>query len=311
MAYAVAVGDRDLAVADLVALELFVEAVELGSLSAAARRRRISQPSASESLRRLERRLGVTLMVRGPRGSRPTAEGDRLVARAREVLDALARFGAEAGAVRATVRGQLRVAASYTNAEYVLPSCIAEFGGRHPDTAVALTVANSDDVAAIVRTGRADLGFIEGPADLTGLSARRIGQDELAVVVAPAHAWARSGPVTVRVLAATPLLLREPASGTRRTYEAAAARAGQRTAEPYGVMTSTEALKAAVRAGLGATVVSRLTVQDELAGGSLVEVPVAGIDLTRELAAIWPADRRSEGVSELVRLASAGFQAPG
>jgi DNA-binding transcriptional LysR family regulator len=299
------VGDLDLALADLVALELFVEAVDLGSLSAAARRRRISQPSASESLRRLERRLGVTLLVRGPRGSRPTVEGDRLAAKAREVLGALARFTAEAEAVRAGVRSQLRVGASYTNAEYVLPIRIADFGRRHPDIAVRLTVANSDEVAAMVRAGQADLGFIEGPVDLTGLRARRIGRDELAVVVAPRHRWAREDSLGVEILAATPLLLREQESGTRRTYEAAAARAGQRVAEPYGVMTSTEALKAAVRAGLGATVVSRLTVQKELASGSLVEVPVTGINLSRDLSAIWPIGRRSAAVTELVRTAAA------
>jgi DNA-binding transcriptional LysR family regulator len=216
----------------------------------------------------------------------------------------LARFAAEADAVRAGVRSQLRVAASYTNAEYVLPARIAEFGRRHPDIAVRLTVANSDEVAAMLRAGRADLGFIEGPVDLTGLRVRRIGRDELAVVVAPRHRWARAGGLTVEVLAATPLLLRERESGTRRTYEAAAARAGQPVAEPYGVMTSTEALKAAVRAGLGATVVSRLTVQEELAKGSLVEVPVAGINLTRDLNAVWPAGRRSAGVTDLVRVST-------
>ena len=297
--------DLDLALADLVALELFVEAVDSGSLSAAARRRRISQPAASESLRRLERRLGVTLLVRGPRGSQPTAEGERLVAKARDVLGALARFVAEADAARSGVGSQLRVAASYTNAEYVLPAHIVEFGRRHPDVAVRLTVANSDEVATMLRAGQADVGFIEGPVDLSELRARRVGRDELAVVVAPRHRWARRGPMTVADLAATPLLLRERESGTRRTYEAAVARAGHQVAEPYGVMTSTEALKAAVRAGLGATVVSRLTVQEELTKGTLVDVPVAGINLTRELRAVWPAGRRNAGVGELVRAVAA------
>ena len=297
--------DLDLALADLVALELFVEAADSGSLSAAARRRRISQPSASESLRRLERRLGVTLLVRGPRGSQPTAEGERLVAKARDVLAALARFTAEAEAVRAGVGSHLRVAASYTNAEYVLPAHIVEFGRQHPDIAVRLTVANSDEVTTMLRAGQVDVGFIEGPVDLTGLRARRVGRDELAVVVAPRHRWARIGGLTAEVLAAAPLLLRERESGTRRTYEAAVARAGHPAAEPYGVMTSTEALKAAVRAGLGATVVSRLTVQDELARGSLVEVPVTGLNLARDLRAVWPAGRRNAGVAELVRAVAA------
>jgi DNA-binding transcriptional LysR family regulator len=288
--------------ADLVALGLFVDTVELGSLSAAARAHRISQPSASESLRRLERRLGVALLTRGPGGSRVTADGARLVPHARAVLVAVDRLAVEVDTVRAGARGQVRVAASYTNAEYVLPARIAAFTAAHPGVTVRLTVANSDEVRASVRSGEADVGFVEGPLDFARLRTRRIGRDELTVVVGRAHPWAgRRRPLPVAELAATPLLLRERESGTRRTYEAAVARAGCPVADPYGVMTSTEALKAAVRAGLGATVVSALAVRDELRAGDLVAVPVAGLDLTRELRAIWLPGQRSPLAADVVR----------
>ncbi|MEV4753994.1 LysR family transcriptional regulator [Micromonospora sp. NPDC049559] len=299
--------DRQLLPGDLPALGLFVDVVELGSLSAAARRHRITQPSASQAIARLERRLGVALLHRGPRGSRPSREGERLLGPAREVLAALDRLAAEAEAVQAGARSLVRVAASYTNAEYVLPVRVAGFGAVHPDVAVRLTVANSEEVVAAVRAGGADIGFVEGPGVFAGLQSRRIGRDELVVVVAPGHPWAGpSDPLPASTLAGTPLLLRERESGTRRTYEEAAARAGHPVAEPYGVMTSTEALKAAVRAGLGATVVSRLAVQDELRDGTLVRVPVAGLDLGRELRAIWPAGRRGPFVGEFIRHVSTG-----
>jgi DNA-binding transcriptional LysR family regulator len=288
--------------AELGALGLFVDAVELGSLSAAARRHQISQPSASQAIGRLERRLGVTLLHRGPRGATPSPAGQRLVGPARAALAALHRFAAEAEAIRAGARGEVRVAASYTNAEYVLPVRIAAFGARRPDVAVQLTVENSDEVVAAVRAGTAEVGFVEGPIDFTGLGTRRIGRDVLAVVVAPGHPWVgHTGPLPGNVLAGTPLLLRERESGTRRTYEAAARRAGFPIAEPYGVMTSTEALKAAVRAGLGGTVVSRLAVLDELRAGTLIEVPVDGFDLTRELRAIWLTGQRNPLAALFIR----------
>lgn len=293
--------DQRLTPADLPALGLFVDAVDLGSLSAAARRHRITQPSASQAIGRLERRLGVALLRRGPRGSRPSPEGERLAGHAREVIAALNRFAAHAEAVRAGTRGLIRVAASYTNAEYVLPRRVADFGSVRPDVAVRLTVANTDEVVAAVRAGDVELGFVEGPGTFAGLGTRRIGHDELAVVVAPDHPWAGRDAVPGNVVAATPLLLRERESGTRRTYEAAAARAGYRVAEPYGVMTSTEALKAAVRAGLGATVVSRLAVQDELRDGRLVAVPVTGLDLGRDLRAVWLPGQRSLLAAEFIR----------
>jgi DNA-binding transcriptional LysR family regulator len=293
--------DAELGVADLVALGLFVDAVELGSLSAAARRHRITQPSASQAISRLERRLGLSLLRRGPRGSRPSPEGERLAGHARDVLAALQRFTVEAEAVRAGARGQIRVAASYTNAEYVLPARLAEFGAVRPDVAVRLAVANTDEVVAAVRAGEVEIGFVEGPGPFTGLRTRRIGRDELAVVVAPDHPWAGRDALPGRALAGTSLLLRERESGTRRTYEEAAARAGYPLAEPYGVMTSTEALKSAVRAGLGATVVSRLAVQDELRDGTLVAVAVTGLNLRRELRAIWSPGQRSPLAAELIR----------
>jgi DNA-binding transcriptional LysR family regulator len=293
--------DHQLALTDLPALGLFLDAVDLGSLSAAARRRRITQPSASQAISRLERRLGVTLLRRGPQGSRPSADGERLAGPAREVLAALARFTAEADAVRTGVRGQIKVAASYTNAEYVLPARMAGFGSVRPDVAVRLTMANTDDVVTAVRAGEVEIGFVEGPIMSTGLRTRHITRDELAVVVAPGHPWADRDCLPGKILAGTPLLLRERESGTRRTYEDAAARAGYPVAEPYGVMTSTEALKAAVRAGLGATVVSRLAVQDELRDGGLVAVPVAGLDLRRDLRAIWLPGQRSPLAAEFIR----------
>lgn len=293
--------DQRLTPADLPALGLFVDAVDLGSLSAAARRHRITQPSASQAIGRLERRLGVALLLRGPRGSRPSPEGERLAGHAREVIAALNRFAAQAEAVRAGTRGLIRVAASYTNAEYVLPTRVADFGSVRPDVAVRLTVANTDEVVAAVRAGDVELGFVEGPGTFAGLGTRRIGHDELAVVVAPDHPWAGRDAVPGNVVTATPLLLRERESGTRRTYEAAAARAGYRVAEPYGVMTSTEALKAAVRAGLGATMVSRLAVQDELRDGRLVAVPVTGLDLGRDLRAVWLPGQRSLLAAEFIR----------
>jgi DNA-binding transcriptional LysR family regulator len=294
--------------ADLTALRLLVDTADTGSVSAAARAGRISQPSASEALHRLERRLGLTLLVRTPQGSRPTAAAQRLVGLARQALTALDAVAAEAAALRAAERNEVRVAASYTIAEYVLPARLPAAG----HLTVALSVVNSDEVVTRVRGHEAEVGFIEGPLDVSGLRVRRLARDELVVVVAPSHPWSRCAePLAAATLADTPLLLREPESGTRRTYEQALARVGLAPAAPLGVLTSTEALKAAVRAEVGGTVLSRLAVSADLAAGLLVEVPVAGLDLRRDLRAIWLPGRLGRLAATFVRatVSPAGDQA--
>ncbi|GIL28933.1 LysR family transcriptional regulator [Actinocatenispora comari] len=279
---------QELGPGDLASLRLFVDTVRLGSLSAAARAQRITQPSASEALRRLERRLGIELVVRTPRGSRPTPDGARLAEHAERVLAELDGFLAEARSLRTAGRRHVRIAASYTNAEYLLPPVIARYRAVRPEVVVSLAVANSAAVITRVAERTADLGFVEDPEPHPDLATRTVATDELVVVVAPGHPWARvTAPLPAAELTGTPLLLREPDSGTRATYERAAHRAGRTVATPLGVMTSTEALKTAVRAGLGATLVSRLAVAAELVAGELAEVPVAGLDLRRELRAVW------------------------
>jgi DNA-binding transcriptional LysR family regulator len=284
--------------ADLTALRLLIDTVDTGSVSAAARAAHIAQPSASEALHRFERRLGLTLLVRTPQGSRPTAAAQRLVILARQALTALDAVAAEAAALRAADRHEVRVAASYTNAEHVLPARLP----TGSNLTVALSVVNSDEVVVRVRGHEADVGFIEGPVDVTGLRVRRIDRDELVVVVAPSHAWARlSAPLPAATIAATSLLLREPESGTRRTYEQALMTAGLVPSPPLGVLSSTEALKAAVRAGVGASVLSRLAVAADLTAGRLIEVPVLGLNLRRDLRAVWLPGRLGRPGSEFVR----------
>lgn len=302
----------ELAAADLASIRLLVDTVRLGSLSAAAREQRITQPSASEALRRLERRLGVDLLVRSPRGSRPTPEGARLAELAERVLAELDTFLAEARALRAAGSRHVRVAASYTNAEYLLPPAVARYRSVRPDVVVSLVVVNSAEAVARVRARTADLGFVEDPEPHPGLAEQTIGGDELTVVVAADHPWAgRDTALPAAHLAGTPLLLREPGSGTRASFERAVAGAGLRLAAPLGVMSSTEALKTAVRAGLGATVVSRLSVLDELSAGDLRAVPVDGLDLRRELRALWHPAHRRELAGDFLTAVMAGAPAAG
>ncbi|SDG57451.1 DNA-binding transcriptional regulator, LysR family [Lentzea fradiae] len=293
-------------VTDLTSFDLLLSVAELGSIGRAARACGMSQPSASERLRALEARVGVALLERTPRGARLTTAGQLVAGWAAPVLAKATDLDAGLTSLRADRQGQLRIAASLTVAEYLLPAWLIALRVVSPDTATVLTAGNSVHVAEQVLGGRADLGFIENtgvPADLTG---RVVAHDELVLVVAPGHPWARRRRVTAAQAAATPLVSREPGSGTRQAWEHALRAAG--VTESAGAlleMSSTTAIKAAATGGIGPAVLSRYAVAADLATRALVEVEVTGLDLHRALRAVWPAGRTPRGpASDLLAIAT-------
>jgi DNA-binding transcriptional LysR family regulator len=295
-------------VTDLMPFDLLLSVARLGSLGLAAAEHGISQPAASTRIRRLERQLGVPLIERSPRGSHLTPDGELVAGWAQAAVDAAAALDAGVTSLRAHSDAVLRVAASMTVAEYLLPGWLTVLRARDPQTAVALTAGNSAQVAAAVLDGRADLGFVEGPDQPPGLASQQVSADQLTVVVAPGHRWdrRRSG-ITAAELAATPLVAREPGSGTRRYFEQALSARGDRDrVPPVAELSSTTAIKSAVAAGIGPAVLSSLAVAPELAAGTLRAVKVTDLDLSRRLLAVWAAGRQLIGPAADLRTIAAG-----
>jgi DNA-binding transcriptional LysR family regulator len=286
-------------VSDLVPFDLLLSVARLGSLGRAADAHGISQPAASSRLRRLESQLGLVLIERSPRGSRLTPQGVLVADWAQAAVDAAAALDAGVTALRVRRDAVLRVAASMTVAEYLLPGWLTALRARQPATTVTLTAGNSAEVAQAVLAGSADVGFVEGPDLPAGLRARRAGADTLTVVVPASHPWARrrSG-ITAAELAATPLVSREPASGTRRFLEhALGAQAGAEPVPPLAELSSTTVIKAAVMAGIGPAVLSSLAVAAEMTAGTLRAVRVNGLDLRRDLQAVSAKGRPLTGAA--------------
>ncbi|WP_034594858.1 LysR family transcriptional regulator [Hamadaea tsunoensis] len=276
-------------VADLTSYDLLLSVARLGSLGRAAAEHGMSQPAASARLRQLERALGVQLLRRSPRGSTLTDAGALVVDWAQAVLDAAYTLATGAASLRSARHGRLRVAASQTVAEYLLPAWLVTLRSGRPELTVSLRAANTAQVVEAVHAGDADLGFIEGPQVAAGLRARDIAADRLLVVVAPGHPWTRRRRLGLGELAAAPLIMREQGSGTRAALLAALAAHGiGEVAEPLLQLSSTTAIKHAVAAGTGAAVLSSLAVSAELRTGALVAVDVPGLALERVLRAVWP-----------------------
>ena len=251
----------------------------------------MSQPAVSMRMTQLERRLGVTLLQRGPAGARLTPAGERVVSLSRRVLSETQELMAGVDALVAEARSQLRVAASLTVAEYLLPSWLATLHRKAPDAILAVEVTNSARVVVRVREYHADVGFVEGAQPrLSGMKTMVVRTDHLVLVVEPSHPWARRrSRVTGAELAAAELIAREPGSGTRQVLEdTLRAFGGLRSHLELG---STAAILAAARRGEGPAVLSDLAVADDLDTGRLVAVPTEGIRLARSLRAVWPTGR--------------------
>ncbi|MFF7885071.1 LysR family transcriptional regulator [Streptomyces sp. NPDC007896] len=279
-------------VPDLGALELLLAVARLGSLGRAARELGITQPAASSRIRSMERQLGVALVDRSPRGSRLTDAGALVTDWARRVVEAAEAFDAGAQALRDRRDSRLRVAASMTIAEYLLPGWLLALRAQRPDTAVSLLAGNSTAVAERLLAGEADLGFVEGLSVPPSLDSTVIAHDRLIVVTAPGHPWARRrAPLAGAELAATPLILREEGSGTRQVLDAALGG----LARPLIELSSTTAVKAAAVSGAGPAVLSELALGEELSTHRLVSIPLSDVQLRRALRAVWPTGHRPTG----------------
>lgn len=291
---------------DLLGLELFLSVVREGSVSKAAAAHQISQPSASNRIKTLERQLGVVLLDRSPSGSQPTAAGSLVAGWAERVVQAAEELDAGVRALKSDAAGELRVAASFTIAEYLLPSWLERHGRDHEGERITLTVINSTSVLEEVRAGSADVGFIESPGVVTDLDTAVVANDRLVVVVSPSHVWARKGAVSLDTLASTPLVLREVGSGTRDALAEGLSAAGYDEPLARLELGSTSAVKSAVMTGSSPGVLSLLAVQADIDSGRLAVVRVRGLRMGRELRAIWSRVRplSSSGAELIERLAA-------
>jgi DNA-binding transcriptional LysR family regulator len=280
----------------LTEFEVLMAVAETGSLGAAARKIGLTQQAVSARLASMEAQTGVKLAVRTPRGSQLTPAGVVVAEWAHQLLDVAAHVDAGLASLRAETRSRIRISASQTIAEQLLPRWLvslraAAIQNGAPAPEVTLTATNSDHAIGDVTGGAADVGFVESPTVPSGVRTRVVAHDELVVVVAPSHKWAkRSRPVSAAELAQTPLICRETGSGTRDSLIAALRRAGYEPAEqasPLLELSSAAAVRAAVLASQAPAVMSRLAVADDLAFGRLREVPTPELDLHRELRAIW------------------------
>jgi DNA-binding transcriptional LysR family regulator len=275
-------------------MRMLVSIVEQGSLSAAARARRISQPAVTKQVQRMEAELGLALLVRGPRRRIAlTAAGERVLVFAQETLERYESLERDLATLRTVDQGTLSLGASTIPGEYVLPALLAKFKAQYPQVEVRVAISGTSDVATKLLADEVDVGFIGSLVGRPGLRLERWIADEVVLAVPPAHAFAAREKVALKELLDQPLILREEGSGTRRSVENALAGAGLGLTEARVVLTlgSTQAILQAVAQGLGLGFVSARAAHQATADGHLACTRLADIDLGRDLYLAYQSGR--------------------
>lgn len=270
------------------ALLSFAAVARLGSLTAAAKERNLSQPALSAQLKHLTASVGEPLLTRHRLGMHLTPAGRALLPHALELTRALAGARTFAQEYRELQTGTLRLAASNTVAAYILPEMLRVFHQQYPGVELHVSSGNSEDALERLQSGEVDISLIERPLhDLPeGMQTGRIGGDTLKFVLSPAHPLARPH-LNRAQLARVPLIQREEGSGTREVSEEAL-KAAQIDLPPFLELAGNEAVKEAVLTGLGGAFLSEYCVRREIEGGLLLSPSVPMTGLGREFTAVFP-----------------------
>jgi DNA-binding transcriptional LysR family regulator len=254
-------------------LRIFVGVAERQHMTAAARALHVTQSAASAAIAALEARHGVKLFHRVGRGIALTEAGQMLLKEARSVLGRAAAAEAMLAEFGELKRGTLRVVASQTIAAYWLPQILAAFHNRYPSLSVELAIGNTEQAAARVHDGEADVGIVEGEVDDPALAHWPIGQDSLMLV--------QSVPFTDTKIDAAWLrrarwIGREQGSGTRSTLDRHLRALGVDPSllDVALVLPSNESVRTAVEAGAGVAVLSSLVVAPAVEAGTLYKAPI-------------------------------------
>lgn len=291
-------------------LKVFRTVAAEASFRRAAERLHLSQPAVSQQIQALEQELGVTLFDRGRGRVRLTDAGAILLTWARKGARLAEQAQAALENARGEAAGDLRIGASLTITQYVLPRMLGEFLRIHPRIRFSVQSANTENIIAALAADQIDLGLIEGPVSSREVFRQSFLEDRMVLIVSRRYPWPEKTPVPLRALTQVPMIMRERGSGSRHVVELALRRAGLRWKDLRIAMEfdSIVAIVSAVEEGLGAAFVSEWAIRKEVRLGTVRVIPVDGIDMRRDFSlirAFGPAPAGPAGAFERWALAEA------
>jgi LysR family transcriptional regulator, low CO2-responsive transcriptional regulator len=266
-------------------IETFLHAAETLNFSETAKQLHISQPSVSHQIKMLEQELGVTLFKRSGAGLRMTEAGRVLLPWARRLLHDTQNIQEMMSSLEQEVVGDLHIACSTTAGKYILPQLAARFRQRYPGIQIRIPACASEQVTLDLLEGKAHLGVVSREVDDPNLEAQEFFHDRISLIVPASHRWALRASIEPSELLEEPIIMREPTSGTRRVVleELAKYDISLEDLNIFMELGNAEAIVRTVAAGYGVGFVSTLAATYPMERGSVIEIPVTGLNLERTI----------------------------
>ncbi|MDD4601298.1 MAG: LysR substrate-binding domain-containing protein [Negativicutes bacterium] len=276
-----------------VQLKVFKIVVDKGSFSLAANELHMTQSSVSQQIQSLENYYDIKLFDRMHRKIMVTQAGMALYPYAVELERLYQESSKAIQGLKADIAGKLSIGCSLTIGEYFMPRILVAFSLAHPLVEASMDVFNTEQITAMAVDGRISLGFIEGHYEpLDALIDTKFAGDELVVIASPQHKHLMTRMSLVELMGAR-WVMREKDSGTRKIFEEFVTQHGLDPSQLKVVleMGSTQAVKEAVKSGIGITAISRLTVENEIHSGELITIPLQEGDIPRKFTMIYHKER--------------------
>ena len=283
---------------DIHRLMVFCKVIDLQSFTKAAEAVCLTQPTVSEHIRALEESVGEKLVDRLGREALPTPAGKILYQYAREILHLRDKAMQALRHYQGNLSGSLNAGASTIPGTYILPALVGSFKTIHPSIRITLSISNSGDIVRKLLEGAVEFGVIGAKWDDRRISLEEIWSDELVLAVYPGHRWAKRKEVSLEELAKEPFIQRERNSGTRMVVAQALEANGVQASQLATVaeMGSTEAVRQAIKARIGVSILSAHAVSEDAGRNALVTVALQGVRIQRPF---YLAQRRSRELSPL------------
>lgn len=283
-------------------LRVFMTVAEYEHITRASEELYLSQPAVTKIVQSLEQEVGQKLVERQGRRIALTYAGQVLRTYARRMFS-LEREMEEALAALSDIEtGEVTLAANPITGIYLLPTIVARFRARYPCVKINLSILKSRDIIEETLEWRLDFGLVEvDPSELPlGMEYETVAYDELILVVAPNHPWSELSSLKAEDLRDGVLILREPDSGVRESIEHAFSHQGY-SVSPLLVVPDSEVIKQMALKGVGATIISAMSVRRELERGELLHIPVTDLEIRPQLSMVWREDKQFSPAAQAFR----------
>jgi len=271
-------------------MEAIISLVEEGSFSRAARRMLLTQPALTKNIKKAEECLGAWLVNRSSAGISLTPEGQIIYDYARRVVKLRDEAKEKVFALNKNAGGNIYVSASTIPANYILPRALSGFRKTNSDIKIYIKTADSEEAMNMVLENEVEMGFIGKKPLNKKLMAETLWRDRLVLVISKDHHWRKNKSITLPELLNEPFVIREKGSATRELFESYFKKSKSINLSQFNIcceLGSSEAVKEAVIAGLGVSVISIHAVSRDLSQKLLFQVPIQGCSMERNFYLIY------------------------